>query len=383
MKKIIKLILCLGLIPFLCSLTKEEKFIILSHIVYCCDIPIQNLQCRGYDLETLEFFCDNMGNWLLPDYFIEENDRYVGLNPKTDSTFICAHVKAYRQDTIFDGCIFFKGPKYYVVLNPSYVRKGTEEYTIGDMGLSGSLHQCDSCVTVYLDETVPFRTDTCTSMPTPEQTHVLSKRTFLRFCESDMYEEMVPNFFPTIECGPLEVLEEDHAKEYDYERIIEEIRRRDARYVLSYFDNQKVDKVLYSISDSLFYVILNTVDKDEYIVQKSGKVLKVKKTSLYDYSGKKLKRMRKLYEEAQPIFDPSRYIHGTVNWLPSDKNTIGYPAQRNYFQYVNAENKLILEYNVVEMDDNCQFLNPKLSAYLYKRLYDEAVEKSGNRETKK
>ncbi len=28
-------------------------------------------------------------------------------------------------------------------------------------------------------------------------------------------------------------------------------------------------------------------------------------------------------------------------------------------------------------------LNPKLSAYLYKRLYDEAVEKSGNRETKK
>lgn len=55
MKKIVKLFLCLGLIPFLCSLTNEQKFKIVSRIVIPTAIPIQNLQCRDYDLKTLEY----------------------------------------------------------------------------------------------------------------------------------------------------------------------------------------------------------------------------------------------------------------------------------------------------------------------------------------
>ncbi len=211
MKKIVKLFLCLGMIPFLCSLTNEQKFKIVSRIVIPTAIPIQNLQCRDYDLKTLEYSVSPYGYGMLylpvcdhldrGECIIKENGKYVGLNPQCDSIFMFTRINASRQDTTYDAFIFFKGPKYYVVLYPCFVHIGEEAYTIGDIEIAGNDSiGCDSCVTVYLDETVPFRTDTCTSMPTYSQTHILSKRTVLRICESDMYEKMDPDSLPADHC---------------------------------------------------------------------------------------------------------------------------------------------------------------------------------------
>ncbi len=208
MKKIIKLFLFLGLLPFLCSLTNEHKFKIVNRIAIPTAIPIQNLQCRDYDLKTLEFYGSPFGVVYSPVYdyeqdcFIKENGKYVGLNPKYDSVFMYSRIVASRQDSIFDLCVFYKGSKYYVVLNPRSVLKGVGRYTIGDIRIPwDDSIRCDSCVTIYLDETVPFRTDTCrTSKPTYEQTHILSKRRVLRFCESEMYEKMDPDSLPADKC---------------------------------------------------------------------------------------------------------------------------------------------------------------------------------------
>lgn len=206
------------MIPFLCSLTNENKFKIVNRIAIPTAIPVQNLQCRDYDLKTLEFYGSPYGVAYSPVYdyeqdcFIRENDRYVGLNPKFDSVFMYSRIVASRQDTTFDLCIFYKGPKYYVVLNPSYVHKGAESYRVGDIRIPwDDSIRCDSCVTVYLDETIPFRIDTCTSKPTYEQTHVLSKRRVLRFCESDMYERMDPDSLPADHC--LEIFDDSEVND--------------------------------------------------------------------------------------------------------------------------------------------------------------------------
>ena len=162
-----------------------------------------------------------------------------------------------------------------------------------------------------------------------------------------------------------------------YSDSLIEKRRMEAQYVLSYFDSIKVDKILYSVSwatGSYFFVILDTEDKDEYFIRKSGDTLTVMKTGLSYYQGKRQKSMRKLYEEAQPIFDPGRYMHGTITWVPSKPIGCRVKYQYNYFQYVTARNVIVLEYNLFHVGEGCQLLNPDLFTYLFTRLFDEYLD---------
>lgn len=210
MKNIIKFSLFLGMIPLLCSLTKEQKFSIVRILVDGVNMPpIQNMQCDCYDLKSFDgFYTSPYGEAYSSvceedhDCFMSDEDgRYIGLDPRCDSKFMYSSVEASRHDTIFDVYIFYKGPRYYIVANPSAVSKGEEHYTIGDLQipLDDSI-RCDSCLTVFLDRNVPFRTDTCMNMPTTAQTHILSQRTVLRICESEMYEKMSPDSFPAKKC---------------------------------------------------------------------------------------------------------------------------------------------------------------------------------------
>ena len=179
-----------------------------------------------------------------------------------------------------------------------------------------------------------------------------------------------------------EIEQKDAGFQYvkSYSDSLIEKRRMEAQYVLSYFDSIKVDKILYSpswysrVSGSYFFVILDTEDKDEYFIRKSGDTLTVMKTGLSYYQGKSQKHMQKLYEEAQPIFDPERYMHGTIKWVPSKPLGCRVKYQYNYFQYVTARNVIILEYNLFDVGDGCQLLNPDLFAYLFIRLFDEKTE---------
>ena len=211
MKKIIKLFLFLGLLPFLCSLTNEQKFDIVKVLVYGVNMPpIQNLQCDGYDLKSFDGFYSSPNGEVYTsvcegdhDCFIKDDDgRDIGLNPKCDDKFMYSSIEASRHDTIFDVYIFYKGTRYYVVVNPSGVRKEKKYYTIGDIHipLDDSI-RCDSCLTVFLDKNVPFRIDTFRyMMPSITQTHILSQRKVLRICESEMYEKMSPDSFPAKKC---------------------------------------------------------------------------------------------------------------------------------------------------------------------------------------
>ena len=151
--------------------------------------------------------------------------------------------------------------------------------------------------------------------------------------------------------------------------------RENAQKVLAFFADVKVDKILFTLTDSLYFVMLNTEDKKEFFVRRCGDSIIARESDFnLLYQDKKFKKQRKsmlkCYEKAQPIFDPLRYIHGSISWCPRDAESC-VRQSRHYFQYVNANGDIILEYRTASIEKECQFINDDLFIYLLVRLVEE------------
>lgn len=146
------------------------------------------------------------------------------------------------------------------------------------------------------------------------------------------------------------------------------IRTKNARMALSMFDSIETEKMVYSISDSLYFIIINRDNDNEYFVKFSSDSLVLKKTSVEDYlKGKHKSRMEKLLLKSQPIFSKSRYYHGIITWCPSDSSLCPH-SSINHFLYVDEKGRRILEF---ETHSEQSGLIGDIEIYMLLRTCDE------------
>ena len=128
--------------------------------------------------------------------------------------------------------------------------------------------------------------------------------------------------------------------------------RLKADIVLKYFDTIKTPKLIYSLEDKYFYLIIkDTVYKEYYVdINDLGKINKMYLISTEIKSRKqkkKHKEYQKLLSKAEPIFDLSKYSKKTISSMPNAKVISGKPS---YFVLRSVEGERYGEFgNVSEV----------------------------------
>lgn len=154
------------------------------------------------------------------------------------------------------------------------------------------------------------------------------------------------------------------------------ISRAKADVVLSIFNTINSPKILYSVGDRHYYVIIkDTVCYKEYYVSldSSGaldKIRFVEKTK----NKKVQKHYEKLLSEAEPIFDLSRYHSGFVTKVLSSQRYVG---RLSYFVVKDIDGKRYGEYRLPVITAPSP-IDVHLLVYLFLKLSSEMSPNSDN-----
>lgn len=152
------------------------------------------------------------------------------------------------------------------------------------------------------------------------------------------------------------------------------VSRAKADKVLQYFDTVQTPKILYSLEDKYYYLIIkDTSCYQEYYValDSLGEVCIVRPAKVETKTGKKRRQQEQQYQEllseAEPIFDLSKYHTDFVTKIPDAKMVSGKPS---YFVLKNIDGKRYGEYSLSSVIAPLP-INVSLWAYLIRRLSDE------------
>jgi len=110
------------------------------------------------------------------------------------------------------------------------------------------------------------------------------------------------------------------------------ISRAKADMVLQHFDTVQAPKLLYSMEDRYFYLIIkdSPCHKEYYVALDSlGDIRKINLVKAETKTRKQLKQQeqyRKLLSEAEPVFDLSRYHTNFITRMPDAKYIRGVPS---------------------------------------------------------
>lgn len=171
-------------------------------------------------------------------------------------------------------------------------------------------------------------------------------------------------FFPTI-------LNAQNHKEIMPSDSIALVSRAFADKVLSKLDTIKAPKILYSLDNHFFYVIVkHNPYKEFYIVLDGSSVSKIEPivTELKTRKQRKQnKQYCKLLSKAEPLFDFSRYNKDFITKMPQATSISG---RESYFVLKDIDGKRYGEYNLSSVTTPLP-INIYLWTYLTKRLSDQ------------
>jgi hypothetical protein len=171
-------------------------------------------------------------------------------------------------------------------------------------------------------------------------------------------------FFPVLHCNS-----------QDWEKIdsLSLIHREKADIVLSCFDTIKTDKMLYSIKDKYYYVIVNRKSyyEEYYAFLDTANEVKIINLIKNNVKTKEQQKQRKQYEQilkdAEPIFDLDKYHIGYVTQWPNTKWEAG---TQSYFVIKNIDGKRYGEYSSSSITVPSP-INSNLWIYLFRKLSEQ------------
>lgn len=105
--------------------------------------------------------------------------------------------------------------------------------------------------------------------------------------------------------------------------------RAKADKVLSHFDTIQVPKILYSIEDKYYYLIIEEAPcyKEYYVaIDSLGGIDKLRLVKAETESRKQWEQYSELLSQAEPIFDLSRYNTDFITKMPDAKMVSGKPS---------------------------------------------------------
>lgn len=149
--------------------------------------------------------------------------------------------------------------------------------------------------------------------------------------------------------------------------------RAKADKVLRHFDTMQVPKILYSIEDKYYYLIIKDTPcyKEYYVALDSlGEIDKIRLVKAEIKTRKQRRQQeqyRKLLTEAEPIFDLSKYQTDLITKVPGAKMVSGKPS---YFVLKDIDGNRHGEYSLSAATAPSP-INTNLWAYLIRRLSDE------------
>lgn len=152
------------------------------------------------------------------------------------------------------------------------------------------------------------------------------------------------------------------------------VSRTKADKVLQHFDTIIAPKLLYSLDNKDFYVIIksNPCYQEYYVALDSlGRIDKMRPVKAETKTRKQRKQQeqyRQLLSEAEPIFDLTKYHTDFITKMPDTKYTSG---RYSYFVLKDIDDKRYGEYRLSAVTSPLP-INASLWAYLIRRLSDEA-----------
>ncbi|WP_219035431.1 hypothetical protein [Empedobacter falsenii] len=159
------------------------------------------------------------------------------------------------------------------------------------------------------------------------------------------------------------------------------VSRAKADKVLQHFDTIQAPKILYSLEDKYYYLIIkDTPCYQEYYVtlDSLGRIDKIRLIKVEIKTRKQRKQQeqyRELLSEAEPIFDLGKYHTDFITEMPDAKMVSGKPS---YFVFKNIDGKRYGEYSLSSVTAPLP-INISLWAYLIRRLSDEAYKNNKTR----
>ncbi len=149
------------------------------------------------------------------------------------------------------------------------------------------------------------------------------------------------------------------------------ISRDKSDKVLKQFDEFNTSKILYSLEDKYYYLIIQDIpyNKEYYIeLDDMGNIKKVHPMILINIKNRKQqKQYSKLLSEAGNIFDSNKYHKGFITKISDAKLILGIPS---YFVFKDRDDKRYGEYRLPSITLPLP-INSNLWAYLIRRLSDE------------
>lgn len=162
----------------------------------------------------------------------------------------------------------------------------------------------------------------------------------------------------------------------DWEKVSDSmamVSRAKADAVLQHFDTVQAPKLLYSLDNRDFYLIIkDTLCYKEYYVaiDSLGSIDKIRPVKAETKTRKQRKQQeqyRKLLSEAEPIFDLNKYHTDFVTKMPEAKMVAG---RASYFVVKGIDSKRYGEYRLAAVTSPSP-INASLWVYLIRRLSDE------------
>lgn len=149
------------------------------------------------------------------------------------------------------------------------------------------------------------------------------------------------------------------------------ISRDKSDKVLKQFDEFNTSKILYSLEDKYYYLIIQDIpyNKEYYIeLDDMGNIKKVYPMILINIKNRKQqKQYSKLLSEAGNIFDSNKYHKGFITKISDAKLILGIPS---YFVFKDRDDERYGEYRLPSITLPLP-INSNLWAYLIRRLSDE------------
>jgi hypothetical protein len=150
--------------------------------------------------------------------------------------------------------------------------------------------------------------------------------------------------------------------------------RTRADIVLSYFDTIRTDKMLYSMKDKYYYVVINKQSyyEEYYVVLDTINKIETIRIIKNNTKTKKQRKQQKQYEqilkEAEPIFDLSKYHASYITKVSgTDSYTFGVLS---YFVVKGIDGKRYGEFHLF-MPTQPMPINHNLWVYLFRRLSEQ------------
>ncbi len=153
------------------------------------------------------------------------------------------------------------------------------------------------------------------------------------------------------------------------------VSRAKADAVLKIFDTILAPKILYSLEDRYYYLIIEDTPcyKEYYValdnIGEIDKIRLVKARTKTRKQRKQQEQYRKLLSEAQPIFDLSKYHMELITKVPNAKMVAGKPS---YFVVKDIDSKRYGEYSLSSLTAPLP-INASLWLYLVRKLLDEVA----------